>query len=40
MEEEARRVGEGVSERGVGESEQRGFQERGVESREVEDTRG
>ena len=28
------RVGEGVSERGVGEREQRGFQERGVESRE------
>ena len=31
---EEARVGEGVSERGVGEREQRGFQERGVESRE------
>ena len=29
-------MGEGVSESGVGEREQRGFQERGVESREVE----
>jgi len=28
------RVGEGVRESGVGEREQRGFQERGVESRE------